>query len=363
MKINDQCKGFIIIILVAILLFVNQLIAQEIREYEVKRTVSALNIDGQLIEEDWQAAALTERFIIYYDGSETVLATMSKFLWDDNYLYIGFVCEDPDVWATLENRDDHLWNGEVVEILCDPNGDGLDYFEVQVNPLETILDLLMTKAYYLGGSADLTWDLDSIKAGVWVDGTLNDYENSDSLWTCEVALPFAELAFMAPNQNIPPQDGDEWRMLTTRYDYPRDGNQVLDPEVSSWNQTQSQGGFHVPTKFGRIIFSEELVVSINSENQNIKPVNFSTIENYPNPFNPSTTIEYHISKSSHVNITIFDILGGHVQTLVDKNIIAGTHLVKWDGRDNSQNSMSSGIYLLKLQTGDFVKVRKLILTR
>jgi len=349
-----------VFVLVTLITGISSLSGQVIREYNVKKTSGSLTIDGMLTEQDWEQSTLTEPFVIYFNGAATNLNTQSKFLWDDEYLYIGFICEDPDVWAILENRDDHLWNGEVVEILCDPNGDGLDYFEVQVNPLGTILDLLMTKAYYLGGSADLSWNLDSIKAGVWIQGTINNYAEPDTMWTCEVALPFAELAFMAPNQNFPPQQGDEWRMLTTRYDYPRDGSQVFDPEVSSWNQTQSQGGFHVPTKFGRLVFSVETAVSINTSDKQLQPVDFYTIENYPNPFNPAATIKYHLSKSAHVKIQVIDILGRHIRTLVDREIQAGSHFTRWDGRCRSNKKAASGVYFLVMCAGEITKVRKMV---
>jgi hypothetical protein len=165
------------------------------------------------------------------------------------------------VWATLKNRDDHLWNGEVVEMICDPDGDGLNYFEVQVNPLGTLLDLTLTKAYSAGGQANMAWTL-NFTASVWVDGTLNDSSDVDTKWCCEVALPFKELAFMAPSLHFPPKDGEAWRILLTRYDYERKGSKIV--ELSAWNQTNSSS-FHVPEKFGRIIFSANPIVSVERQ--------------------------------------------------------------------------------------------------
>lgn len=333
--------------LITVLIAAHVLYAQEIREYTVKRTAEPLLIDGRLSEDSWQAAALTERFVIYYNGAETVLSTRAKFLWDDTYLYVGFICEDPDVWATMTGRDDHLWNGEVVEILCDPDGDGLNYFEVQVNPLGTILDLLMNKAYYLGGSADLSWNLDSIKAGVWVDGTLNDPGDVDVQWQCEVALPFAELAFMGPGLHFPPIDGEAWRILVTRYDYGRSGDTVLPPEVSSWNQTQSQGGFHVPHKFGRIIFSEELVVSLDETDWSGIPEGAVLHGNYPNPFNARTTIRFGLTRSAEVRVSVYNLLGQQITILRDGWLNAGEHRLAFDAA-----ALPGGVYYYRVQTGD-----------
>jgi len=349
------------LILLLISIILNHLNAQEIREYVVKRTTGLIEIDGQFTEPDWEAAAFTERFVIYWDGSSTNLSTQAKLLWDDDFIYIGFKCEDPDVWATFENRDDLLWNEEVIEILCDPDGDGLNYFEVQVNPLETILDLFLDKAYYAGGRADLSWDLDSIKTAVWVDGTINNLDDNDIEWLCEVALPFQELASLAPSLNFPPNDSDQWRILLTRYDYQRTGDKIV--EISSWNQTDSRG-FHVPEKFGRIIFSTESVVSTRSNSRNtLQPNDIFLITNYPNPFNSSTVVEFNVPLSSHIVIKIYNITGNEVITLFDKTVPPGTHQAMWNGKNEYGNELASGIYFVRIQSDYFNKTSKIILTR
>jgi len=348
-----------LVILILSFLVQNHLNAQEIREYQVKKTESEPEINGRLDEPQWQAAALTERFIHHQDGAPTILSTQAKFLWDDNYLYIGFICEDPDVWATLENRDDHLWHGEVVEILCDPDGDGLDYFEVQVNPLETILDLTLDKAYSAGGQADLDWNLDSIKARVWVEGTLNDSSDVDVQWQCEVALPFSELAFMGPTLHFPPIDGEGWRILVTRYDYERTGDELV--EVSAWNQTNSSS-FHVPERFGRIIFSEDDIISgMNKGNKIIEPAKFGISKIYPNPFNPKTKISFDLPINSEIKIIVYDITGRKISTLADRMYSAGQYTVSWDGKDTTGKSVASGIYVVTIESSFGVDQKKMVL--
>jgi len=343
-------------LILTLFLFLADAQPQVIREYTVKKTYGALEIDGQLSETEWQAAALTEPFLIYQDGSTTRLNTQAKFLWDEQYLYIGFICEDPDVWATMVNRDDYLWNGEVVEILCDPDGDGLNYFEVQVNPLQTILDLFLAKPYYQGGSADIGWNLDSIKAAVFVDGTLNDSSDTDVQWFCEVALPFQELAFMAPTINFPPQDKDAWRILVTRYDYERGGDEIM--EVSSWNQTDSRG-FHVPSKFGRIIFSTENVLSIGNNDDPSNGVrSFRLLSSYPNPFNPVTTIRFAVPHPGHVSLIVYDLNGKEIKRLIDDIRQPGYHRVVFDG-----SSCSSGVYLCVMRSDNVIKTNKMILIK
>lgn len=332
---------------------------QTIREYTVNRASATLQIDGQLTESDWIAAPRTERFVWYTDGAATRLNTQAKMLWDEAYLYIGFICEDPDVWGTFKNRDDHLWNGEVVEILCDPDGDGLNYFEVQVNPLGTLLDLLLNRAYSVGGKANLTWNLDSLRADVWVDGTLNNLSDVDSQWTCEIRLPFSELAFMAPTQHFPPQPRDQWRILVTRYDYERTGAKVV--EISSWNQTDSRG-FHVPEKFGRITFSGETGASVPDVPTDT-PEHFRLRQNYPNPFNPATTIPFEIAQPAHVSLKIFDLAGREIVTLLDAELAAGSYHAVWHGKDGFQNPVAAGIYFLRMGVGGRVETKKMVFVR
>ena len=338
------------------LFFLNRAPAQEVREYTVTRATSSVQVDGRLDEADWNAAALTERFVLYTDGAPTHLRTQAKFLWDNQFLYIGFICEDPDVWATMTKRDDHLWNGEVVEILCDPDGDSLNYFEVQVNPLGTVLDLFLAKPYYAGGVADLVWNLDSLKGGVWVDGTLNDSTDVDSQWTCEVALPFREIAFMAPTMNFPPHPGDAWRILVTRYDYERMGLKRV--EVSSWNQTDSRG-FHVPSKFGRITFSDSTAVSVHRDESGTNvPRTPELLQNSPNPFNPNTTIRYELPHSSRVILKVYNTLGQEVATLVNETKPAGVYSVEFD-----VGNLATGVYFYRLTVGPYAECRKMVLMK
>ena len=88
------------------------------------------------------------------------------------------------------------------------------------------------------------------------------------------------------------------------------------------------------------------------------PVFFALHQNYPNPFNPSTTIRYGLPSRSHVTLNVFNTLGQQVETLVDGEMEGGYHKVKFDAGD-----LASGVYLYRLQAGDFVQSRKLLLLK
>lgn len=86
-------------------------------------------------------------------------------------------------------------------------------------------------------------------------------------------------------------------------------------------------------------------------------------QNFPNPFNPSTTIEYSLSQAGPVTLTIHDIRGRLVRTLVDGPLGAGRRSVSWDGRSDAGESLPSGVYLLRIQGGGEQQTRKLMLAK
>jgi hypothetical protein len=79
---------------------------------------------------------------------------------------------------------------------------------------------------------------------------------------------------------------------------------------------------------------------------------------YPNPFNPATTLQFSLPVPAHVELTIYNVQGQRVVSLIDKNMNAGTHISTFDGA-----TFSSGLYFAKLQAGDFTKTSKLLLVK
>jgi hypothetical protein len=88
------------------------------------------------------------------------------------------------------------------------------------------------------------------------------------------------------------------------------------------------------------------------------PAEFLLTQNYPNPFNPSTKIKYSIPQSSQVTIKVFDILGNEIETLVNEDKPAGTYELTWYAEQ-----LPSGIYFYKLQAGNFIETKKMILLK
>jgi len=78
---------------------------------------------------------------------------------------------------------------------------------------------------------------------------------------------------------------------------------------------------------------------------------------------PETKIEYELAARSEVRLEIFNLLGQRVRTLIEQTQNAGTHAARWDGKDSRGQSVSSGVYIYRLKTGEFTAVRKLVLSR
>lgn len=96
---------------------------------------------------------------------------------------------------------------------------------------------------------------------------------------------------------------------------------------------------------------------------NDTPRKFSLQQNYPNPFNPTTQIKFDISKTLNVTLKIYDILGREVRTLVNEIKSAGTYSVTWDGKNSAGNQISTGVYFYRLEAGDFVGIKKMVLLK
>ena len=86
-------------------------------------------------------------------------------------------------------------------------------------------------------------------------------------------------------------------------------------------------------------------------------------QNFPNPFNPLTTIEYSVAKASPVELTIYDIRGQGVRTLVRENTLAGRYAAVWDGKNDRGRAVSTGVYFCRLTIGSSVSVKKMVLLK
>lgn len=195
-------------------------ISPVLRYYMCFRTAQPLTIDGRLDEESWKKVYWSEDFLdIEGKGKpKPRFKTRVKMLWDDQYFYVGAELEEPHVWATLKDRDSIIYLDNDFEVFIDPDGDTHNYYELEINALNTVWDLLLVKPYRDGGPAIHSWDIQGLKTAVYVDGTLNNPNDKDKGWSVEIAIPWEVLKEAAAFKKKP-EPGDQWRINFSRVEY------------------------------------------------------------------------------------------------------------------------------------------------
>ena len=151
-----------------------------------------------------------------------------------------------------------------------------------------------------------------------------------------------------------PDGGRSWASIgDDLVSVPRFNDVAVDPADSSL--------IYAATPWGVYRLDQDRITVV--EEHNAVPELFSLQQNYPNPFNPSTTISYQLSQTVPVQLTVYNIAGQPVRRLVNEVQLAGVYQVTWDGRDDRDRELASGVYLYRLQAGEQVETRKLVLLR
>lgn len=236
------------------------------KTYTCNYTEHAVVIDGKLDDRQWHEASWSESFIDI-EGKikpDPVLQTKMKMLWDRHYLYIAAELEEPNLWATLTNRDAIIYRDNDFEVFIDPDGDGLNYYEFEINAFGTEFDLFLNKPYNKKGKADIGWNFKGLKTAVHCLGTLNDPSKKDTSWTVEMAIPWE--AFSA-NRGVTPNNWDKWKINFSRVQWQLDTlnngyikkvNPVTGKPFHEHNWVWSPQGvinMHLPEKWGSVEFT------------------------------------------------------------------------------------------------------------
>ena len=232
------------------------------KEYTCYRTKQKITIDGKMNESSWRSASATDAFVDI-EGDikpQPRFTTRVKMLWDDRYFYIAAEMEEPHVWGTLTRRDSVIFHDNDFEVFIDPNGDRNEYYELEINALNTVWDLFLPKPYKDGGKAQHHWDIVGLMNAVKVNGTLNDPADRDQGWSVEMAIPWKALAEYA-HKPSPPVDGSEWRINFSRVEWQHevvDGKyrKVANTKEDNWVWSpQGVIDMHQPQSWGIVRFS------------------------------------------------------------------------------------------------------------
>jgi hypothetical protein len=230
--------------------------------YVCFRAIEAIKVDGRLDEKSWARVPWTDTFVDI-EGDVRPLPrfkTRAKMLWDDSYFYIAAEMEEPDVWGTLTTHDAVIFHDNDFEVFIDPDGDNHEYYEFEINALNTGWDLFLKKPYRDGGPADNGWEIPGLKTAVHVDGSLNQPGDRDQGWSVEIAIPWSALNAHA-HKACPPKDGDQWRVNFSRVEWqikPGASKYEKVPGTKEANWVWSPQGvvdMHRPERWGYVQFS------------------------------------------------------------------------------------------------------------
>ena len=218
-------------------------------------------LDGKITERAWESVSWTDSFVDiegdlkpkpYHD-------TKVKMVWDDNYFYFAALMEEPHVWATITEKDEVIFKDNDFEIFLDPDGDTHNYYELEVNALETEWDLILLKPYHDDGKVAVdSWDIPGLITQVHVDGTLNDPTDRDQGWSVEIAIPWKALEECAPN--LHPKEGEQWKVNFSRVHWETDivDGKYAKTDSPEFNWVWSPQGLiymHMPDLWGLVQFT------------------------------------------------------------------------------------------------------------
>lgn len=226
----------------------------EPRHYVCYRTTEKMKIDGKLNEAAWAKAAPTESFVdISGEGfPKPAYDTKARLLWDDNYLYISAVLEEPNIVARLTQRDTIIYHDNDFEVFLDPDCDLQNYFEIENNARGVVFDLMLDRSYRSGGNFMIQWDCPGLQLAVSHNGTLNRQNDTDRSWTVEMAIPHKAVSV---NFDKPLQAGRTWRLNFSRVQWMKKGG----PEENwVWTPT-GKIDMHMPDRWGFLQFSDKAV--------------------------------------------------------------------------------------------------------
>lgn len=186
--------------------------------------------------DNWSGGQV-ERLRDVVTGDSPRLETRFSACWSEEYLHIRYECEDDHVVATMTERDEPLYEEDVVEVFIDTIGGGTTYYEFEVSPTGVLFDALIHNELNGNKVVDTSWMSKGFQAIV-------TDRNDDGWRMYDVRIPFADLG-----DGQQPVDGTVWHWNVFRIDDDRDGQR----HYCAWSPT-GLVNFHVPQQFGELVF-------------------------------------------------------------------------------------------------------------
>lgn len=174
-----------------------------------------ISIDGKFEKPVWRKAAPIS-FYIPGTGAVPESRTEAGILWDNEFLYVCFKAYDRDIFAYNTERDSATCHDDVLEIFFKTDPLKEEYYNFEINALNTIYDAYNLKRKAGGSHRWKRWDCKGLRSCVSIEGSINNPFDVDEYWQLELAIPFKELQL---NGKEKPEAGDIWLFSLCRYDY------------------------------------------------------------------------------------------------------------------------------------------------
>lgn len=234
--------------------------------YQILKTNNPIVIDGKAEETAWDNAAWTDYFVDIEGENKNKPNYNSKvkMLWDNQNLYIYAHLEEPHIWGDLTNHDAIIYHNNDFEVFIKPYENQSSYYEIEINTLNTILDLMLNKPYKHVGEAILHWDTKGLKSAIHCNGTNNNPNDVDNYWSIEMAIPFQALQNFGRSSS--PRSGEYWRMNFSRvqwqheiikgkYERKKINNKLLPEDNWVWSPI-GLVNMHYPERWGYVQFTD-----------------------------------------------------------------------------------------------------------
>ena len=281
-------------------------------------------------------------------GSDTLTGPMSAPVGE-------YACEEPILVPI--SYDDGNWNGfYVADFNWDDNKFGIRFtpssYPTYVRKLETIVN----------GNDPFDFTIQKDNGGIPGDVIAGPYRVFDSS-PAQVGTVIKNVPGIDPPEIT---QGDFWVVINWLEATPGAPGIGADTDAPIDNRSM----YYLTSSGWVAIAGVDIMVTayvsdqpVGIEDEVELPLTFDLKQNYPNPFNPSTVISYQLPQNEVVSLEIYNALGQKVRTLVNEAQEAGQYEIIWDGKNNSGNELSSGVYLYRLTAGNHVKVMKMMLVR
>jgi hypothetical protein len=218
--------------------------AQSTPTYQVQRASRPIVVDGKLDDPAWKAAGTIEFQFPWSTQTGAKQKTIARLLWDDNYLYAGYDCEDTDIVAHYTERDDPTYKDDAVELFINPDPSQTFYYGMEMNARATLYDYLYVFPKMLLKRINFS----GVQLATNIRGTLNQTGDRDQGWSLEVAIPWANFEELA--KKLPPEPGSTWTANLNRWDGTEPNRRL-----SLWSDSGMKAPSpHNPERFGKLVF-------------------------------------------------------------------------------------------------------------